>query len=163
MPSFDVVSEVNRMEIKNAIDLALRELATRFDFKNSPASIEYDQKANTIQLRANDAAHLKSLREILINKLARRNVDLRNIEQKDPEISPLGHATQNLLIKQGLDGDTAKQITKAIKALNLKVQATLQDRQIRVSGKKKDDLQAVIAALRSQDFNIALQFTNFRD
>ncbi|MCS7009235.1 MAG: YajQ family cyclic di-GMP-binding protein [Chthoniobacterales bacterium] len=163
MPSFDIVSEVNRMEVKNAIDLALRELATRFDFKGSPASIEYNQKEDSIQLKAQDASRLKSLREILINKLARRNVDLRNIQQLDPEISPLGHASQKIIVKQGLDPDSAKQITKAIKALNLKVQSTLQDRQIRVSGKKKDDLQTVIAALRSQDFGIALQFTNFRE
>lgn len=163
MPSFDVVSEVNKMEIKNAVDQALKELASRFDFRGSPASIEIDGKTGSLNLKAEDASKLKGLREILINKLAKRNIDLRNVIQKDPAISPLGHATQELAIQQGIEGEKAKEISKAIKASGSKVQTVLQDRQIRVTGKKKDELQEVIAFLRSQDFEVGLAFTNFRD
>jgi uncharacterized protein YajQ (UPF0234 family) len=163
MPSFDVVSEVDRMEVKNAVDAAHKELASRFDFKGSNAAIDLDPKAGKIHLKAEDASRLKGLREIMVGKLAKRNIDLRNVEAKEPAISPLGHATQDLLIKQGLDGDKAKEITKAVKAAHPKVQSVLQDRQIRVTGKKRDDLQAVISFLRGQDFEVGLSFTNFRD
>jgi uncharacterized protein YajQ (UPF0234 family) len=163
MPSFDIVSEVANQEIDNAINQARKELATRFDFKGSTASIELESKENKIKLAAEDGSRLKSLAEIVIGKLAKRDVDLRNIERKDPAISPLGHATQEFHIKQGLDGDKAKEIVKAIKAANFKVQNAIQDRQIRVTGKKRDDLQAVIAFCRSKDFGVALGFKNFRD
>jgi uncharacterized protein YajQ (UPF0234 family) len=163
MPSFDIVSEVANQEIDNAINQARKELATRFDFKGSTASIELEAKENKIKLAAEDGSRLKSLAEIVIGKLAKRDVDLRNIERKDPAISPLGHATQEFHIKQGLDGDKAKEIVKAIKAANFKVQSALQERQIRVTGKKRDDLQAVIAFCRSKDFGVALGFKNFRD
>jgi cyclic-di-GMP-binding protein len=162
MPSFDVVSEVDKQEIDNAINQARKELATRFDFKNCHASIELTNP-NLIELRAEDAARLKSLLEVLIGRLAKRNIDLRNVERQDPAISPLGHARQELHIKQGLDGDKAKEIIKAIKGCDAKVQSQLQERQIRVSGKKKDELQAVIQFLRSRDFGVALGFKNFRD
>src|SRR3712207_1682627 len=109
MPSFDIVSEVDKQEIDNAINQARKELATRFDFKGSTASIELEPRENKINLSAEDASRLKSLEEIVINKLAKRNVDLRNIERKDPAISPLGHATQELHIRQGLEGDKAKE------------------------------------------------------
>ena len=163
MPSFDIVSEVDNQEIDNAINQARKELATRFDFKGSTATIELDAKANKIKLAAEDASRLKSLSEITVGKLAKRNIDLRNIDRKDPAISPLGHATQEFHVKQGLDGDKAKEIVKAIKGADFKVQSTLQERQIRVTGKKRDDLQAVIAFCRSKDFGVALNFTNFRD
>lgn len=163
MPSFDVVSEVDRMEVKNAVDAAQRELASRFDFKGATATIELDTKTGSVLLAVDDAARLKALREIAINKLAKRGIDLRNVEQKDPDISPLGHSRQELAIKQGLDGDKAKEISKAVKALGLKVQSALQDRQVRVTGTKRDDLQKVITALRAADFGVGLNFTNFRD
>jgi cyclic-di-GMP-binding protein len=143
MPSFDIVSEVDKQEIDNALNQANKELSTRFDFK--------------------DAARLRSLMEIMVGKLAKRGVDLRNVDRKDPAISPLGHARQEIHIKQGLEGDKAKEITKAIKAEGLNVQCQLQDRQIRVTGKKKDDLQTVIQLLRRKDFGVALNFKNFRD
>src|SRR5947208_7517198 len=138
MPSFDIVSEVDRQEIDNALNQARKELVARFDFKGSTAAAEVEK--DVIKLSAEDANHLKGLLEIVINKLARRNVDLRNVERKDPAISSVGHATQELHIKQGLDGEKAKEIIKAIKATDLKVQCALQDRQIRVTGKKRDDL-----------------------
>src|SRR6476619_2464366 len=163
MPSFDIVSEVVNQEIDNAINQARKELAARFDFKGSSASIELEARENKIKLAAEDASRLKSLAEIVIGKLAKRDVDLRNVERKDPAISPLGHATQEFHIKQGLEGDKAKEIIKAIKAAEFKVQSALQERQIRFTGKKRDDLQAVIAFCRSKDFNVALGFKNFRD
>jgi uncharacterized protein YajQ (UPF0234 family) len=163
MPSFDIVSEVETQEIDNAINQARKELATRFDFKGSSATIEWQAKESKIELKAEDASRLKSLHEIVIGKLAKRNVDLRNVERKDPAISPLGHATQDFVIKQGLDGEKAKEIVKAIKAGNFKVQSALQDRQIRVTGKKRDELQEVIAFCRSRDFGVSLTFKNFRD
>jgi len=163
MPSFDIVSEVDKMEIENAVNAAIKELATRFDFKGSTAKIEWLDKDSKIKLSAEDASRVKGLQEITMGKLAKRNIDLRNIDKKDPAISPLGHAVQELLVKQGIDGDKAKEIVKAIKAQDFKVQSALQDRQIRVTGKKRDDLQAVIQFLRSKDFEVGLAFKNFRD
>ncbi len=162
MPSFDVVSEVDRQEIDNAINQARKELASRFDFKGTLATIELG-KEGAIQLSAEDASRLKGLREIVISKLAKRDIDLRNIDPKEPAISPLGHARQELAVKQGLDGDKAKEIIKSIKGLNIKVQASQQDRQIRVTGTKRDDLQKVISHLRAENFEVSLAFKNFRD
>jgi cyclic-di-GMP-binding protein len=162
MPSFDIVSEVDKQEIDNALNQANKELSTRFDFKDSKATIERTSP-DVLELTAEDAARLRSLMEIMVGKLAKRGVDLRNVDRKDPAISPLGHARQEIHIKQGLEGDKAKEITKAIKAAGLNVQCQLQDRQIRVTGKKKDDLQTVIQLLRRKDFGVALNFKNFRD
>jgi uncharacterized protein YajQ (UPF0234 family) len=162
MPSFDVVSEVDKQEVDNAINQARKELSTRFDFKDSKAAIERVD-LTLIELSAEDASRLRSLVEIVIGKLAKRNIDLRNIERKDPALSPLGHARQEIHIKQGLEGDKAKEIIKAIKGLDVKTQSQLQDRQIRVTGKKRDDLQAVIQFLRGKDFGVSLGFKNFRD
>jgi cyclic-di-GMP-binding protein len=155
MPSFDIVSEVDRMEVKNALDQAVKELASRFDFKGAKADIQLDPKTGSLLLSVDDGDKLKALREIIIGKLAKR--------KKDPDISPLGHSRQELAIKQGLEGDKAKEISKAIKAMNLKVQSTNQDGQVRVTGAKRDDLQKVIASLRAADFGVSLAFKNFRD
>ncbi len=162
MPSFDIVSEIDKQEIDNAVNQARKELATRFDFKGSQASIELAKEGH-IKLSAEDANRLKGLLEIVIAKLAKRNVDLRNVERKEQAISSIGHATQELRIKQGLEGAKAKEIIKAIKEQDFKVQSALQEQQIRVTGKKRDDLQAVIAFVRSKDFGVALSFVNFRD
>jgi uncharacterized protein YajQ (UPF0234 family) len=161
MPSFDIVSEVDKQEIDNALNQARKELATRFDFKGSAALILYEKDA--ITLTAQDGGRLRGLREIVIGKLSKRGVDLRNIDQGEPDISPLGHARQELKIRQGLEGDKAKEIIHAIKGTGLKVQSALQDRQIRVTGKKKDDLQTVIQFVKSRDFGVATNFKNFRD
>jgi uncharacterized protein YajQ (UPF0234 family) len=162
MPSFDVVSEVDKQEVDNAINQARKELSTRFDFKDSKATIQLADPT-LIELSAEDAGRLRSLVEIVIGKLAKRNIDLRNIERKDPAISPLGHARQEIHIKQGLEGEKAKEIIKAIKGLDVKIQSQMQDRQIRVTGKKRDDLQAVIQFLRGKDFGVGLSFKNFRE
>lgn len=163
MPSFDIVSEIDKQEIDNAVNQAVKELATRFDFKGSSATIEWILKDSKIALKAEDASRLKSLHDMVTGKLAKRNIDLRNVERKDPAISPLGHATQDFIIKQGLDGDKAKEIVKEIKASGFRVQSALQERQIRVTGKSRDDLQSVIGFCKSRDFGVALGYQNFRD
>ncbi len=162
MPSFDIVSEVDHGELVNALMQARKELVTRFDFKNSPADIE-EASPVLVKLAAADASKLAGLLEIVVGKLAKRNIDLRNIDRKDPAISSMGRATQELHIKQGLEGEKAKEIIKAVKEEGFKVQCSLQDRQIRVTGKKRDDLQAVIQFARSRDFGVSLHFKNFRD
>jgi uncharacterized protein YajQ (UPF0234 family) len=161
MPSFDIVSEVDRGEIDNAINQANKELSTRFDFKGSSAKIALEK--NEINLSAEDGTRLKALLEIVIGKLAKRAIDLRNVDRQEPAISPLGHATQKLVIKQGIEGDKAKEVIKAIKATTGKVQCALQEQQIRVTGKKRDDLQEVIGFVRGKDFGVSLGFKNFRD
>ncbi|HEY2713667.1 MAG TPA: YajQ family cyclic di-GMP-binding protein [Chthoniobacterales bacterium] len=161
MPSFDIVSEVDKQEIDNALNQARKELATRFDFKGSRAEIQSEKEK--IILTAEDGARLRGLREIVIGKLSKRGVDLRNIAQEEPAISSMGHARQELKIQQGLEGEKAKEIIQAIKAGGFKVQNQLQDRQIRVTGKKRDELQEVIAFVRSKDFGVATSFKNFRD
>jgi len=162
VPSFDIVSEVDHGELGNALAQARKELASRFDFKNSPAEID-EASPILIKLAAADSSKLAGLLEIVVSKLAKRNIDLRNIDRKDPAVSSVGRATQELHVKQGLEGDKAKEIIKAIKEEALKVQCSLQDRQIRVTGKKKDDLQAVIQFARSRDFGVSLAFKNFRE
>src|SRR5437773_565869 len=128
MPSFDIVSEVDKQELDNAINQARKELATRFDFKGVTAEILPEK--DKIILTAQDAAHLRGLREILVGKLSKRGVDLRNIEQDEPAISSVVHARQELKIRQGLEGNKAKEIIQAIKSQGFKVQSQLQDRQI---------------------------------
>ena len=161
MPSFDIVSEVDTQEIDNALNQARKELLTRFDLKD--AKTEIVQEKDKIILTADDANHLRALREIVIGKLSKRGVDLRNVKQEEPSLSSVGHARQELKIQQGLEGNKAKEIVQAIKSQGFKVQSQMQDRQIRVSGKKKDDLQAVIQFVKSRDFAVATNFKNFRD
>ena len=160
MPSFDVVSEVDMMEVKNAIEQAQKELANRFDFREAKAEIILEKEQ--IKLSAINAFKIQALEEIVLGKLARRNVSLKNIERKEADISPLGHARQELKLKQGLETDVAKTITTAIRDTKIKVQTQIQDRQVRVTGKNRDDLQEVIAFLRGKEFPVALNYTNFR-
>ncbi|MCD6039464.1 MAG: hypothetical protein K0S27_864 [Gammaproteobacteria bacterium] len=160
MPSFDVVSKVDHHEVTNAIDQANREINTRFDLKGTNTRVELSK--NTITLIAPADFQLKQLDEILRNKLAKRNVDTRSLDYKTPEIK-LNEARQVIEVKQGLDTEAAKKIVKSIKEANLKVQTTIQGEQVRVTGKKRDDLQAVIAYLRDAKLNLSLQFENFRD
>src|SRR6266511_871590 len=161
MPSFDIVSQVNSMEIENAVNLARKELANRFDFKGSQAEIVL--KKNEIKLSAEDRFKMKGLTEIVIGKIAKRNISLKSVEQCEPEVSPLGHARQLIKIRQGIPTDIAKQVTGFIRDGKFKVTTQIQDQQIRVTGKSRDELQAVIAAVRAKDFPVALQFQNFRD
>ncbi len=161
MPSFDIVSKVDSMEVENAINQAKKELATRFDFKGSKAEIV--QVKDEITLTAEDQFKLKSLNEIVIGRLGKRNVSMKNLERKEPEISPLGHGRQVIKIKQGIEQAAAKQITAFIRDGKHKVTTQIQGDAIRVTGKSRDELQEVIAAVRAQDFPVALSFQNFRD
>ncbi|MBI4661886.1 MAG: YajQ family cyclic di-GMP-binding protein [Verrucomicrobia bacterium] len=161
MPSFDIVSKVNPMEVENAVNQARKELANRFDFKGTKAEIVLEK--NEIKLAAEDKFKIKALEEIMVGKLAKRQVSLKNVERTDPEISPLGHARQVLKIKQGIDAPVAKDLTAFIRDLKLKVTTQIMEDQVRVTGKNKDDLQAVIAAVRGREFPVALSFQNFRD
>ncbi|MBI5687223.1 MAG: YajQ family cyclic di-GMP-binding protein [Verrucomicrobia bacterium] len=161
MPSFDIVSQVSSMEIENAVNIAKKELANRFDFKGSKAEILLEK--NEIKLSAEDEFKIKGLSEIVLGKLAKRNISLKSLDQGEPDISPLGHARQTIKIKQGIETEMAKQITTFIRDGKHKVTTQIQDQQIRVTGKSRDELQAVIAAVRGHEFPVALQFQNFRD
>src|SRR5258705_830945 len=160
MPSFDIVSQVNSMEIENAVNQAKKELANRFDFKGSKAEIALEK--NEIKLSAEDQFKIKALQEIVMGKLAKRQISLKNVEKLEPEVSPLGHSRQVIKIKQGIETTIAKQITSFVRDAKLKVTTQIQGEEIRVTGKSKDDLQGVIAAVRAKDFPVALQFQNFR-
>jgi uncharacterized protein YajQ (UPF0234 family) len=161
MPSFDVVSQVNSMEIENAVNQAKKELANRFDFKGSTAEIVLEK--DEIKLSAEDQFKIRALGEIMMGKLAKRNISLKNVEKAEPDISPLGHARQVIKIKQGLEHTVAKQVTQLIRDKKFKVTSAIQGTEIRVSGKSRDELQAVIAALRAAEFPVSLQFVNFRE
>ena len=161
MPSFDIVSQVNSMEIENAVNTAKKELANRFDYKGSKAEIVLEK--SDIKLAAEDHFKMKGLVEIVVDKLARRKISLKSVDQGQPDFSPLGHARQVIKIKQGIETEVAKQVTGFIRNGKFKVSTQIQDQQIRVTGKSRDELQAVIAGVQAQDFPVALQFQNFRD
>lgn len=161
MPSFDVVSEVSSMEIENAVNQAKKELANRFDFKGSNAEIVLEK--NEIKLSAGDQFKIKALHEIVIGKLARRQISLKSVESMPADVSPLGHSRQVIKIKQGIEQAVAKQIAAFIRDAKMKVTTQIQGDAIRVSGKSRDDLQSVIAAVRGHEFPVALSFQNFRD
>lgn len=161
MPSFDIVSQVNSMEIENAVNQAKKELANRFDFKGSNAEIVLEK--NEIKLSAEDHFRIKALEEMVMGKVAKRQISLKNIEKGEPDLSPLGHARQVIKIKQGVEPAVAKEVTGYIRNLKLKVTTQIQGEEIRVTGKSRDDLQSVISAVQGHDFAVALQFQNFRD
>ncbi len=161
MASFDIVSRVDSMEIENAVNQARKELANRFDFKGSSAEIALVK--DEIQLAAEDQFKIRALSEIVMGRLAKRNISLKNVEKNEPDVSPLGHARQVIKIKQGIEQEAAKRITGFIRERKFKVTTQIQGTEIRVAGKSRDELQAVIGALRAQDFPVALQFQNYRD
>src|SRR5215471_8981999 len=161
MPSFDIVSQVNSMEIENAVNQSKKELANRFDFKGSKAEITLDK--TEIRLTAEDQFKIRTLAEIVMARLSKRNISLKSVEKAEPDISPLGHARQVIKIKQGLDATVAKQITGFIRDSKAKVTTQIQGDEVRVTGKSRDELQSVIAAVRAKDFPVAVQFVNFRD
>jgi uncharacterized protein YajQ (UPF0234 family) len=161
MPSFDIVSQVSTMEIENAVNQSKKELANRFDFKGSHAEIVLEK--SEIKLTAENPFKLTALSEIVMGKLAKRSISLKNVERLEPEVSPLGHARQLIKIKQGLDPDIAKQVTGFIREQKLKVTTQIQGSEVRVTGKSRDELQTVIAVVRAHDFPVALQFQNFRE
>jgi uncharacterized protein YajQ (UPF0234 family) len=162
MPSFDVVSEVDMQEVRNAVDQANREATTRFDFKGTDSAIELTDKELVLNSSTED--RLRALYQVLQEKMVKREVSLKSFEVGKIEEASRGAARQKLTIRAGVSSDHAKKINKFIKDLGLKgVASQTQGDQLRVNGKKRDDLQAVINALKTEDFGIPLQFNNFRD
>jgi uncharacterized protein YajQ (UPF0234 family) len=162
MPTFDVVSEVDKQEVRNAIDQAQRELATRFDFKGSNSSIEAHDLELT--LRSSTEDRMRAVRQVLEEKLVKRGVSMKALEYGKEEEAAGATVRQTAKLNAGISSDKARELNKFIKELGLKgIQSQAQGEQLRVTGKKRDDLQAVIAALREGDFGVPLQFTNFRD
>jgi len=160
MPSFDTVSELNQHELANAVDQANRELAQRFDFKDSGARFEL--KELTITLHAQVDFQLKQMLEILKLRLSKRGIDLKCLEVKEPHTT-LASAQQEVLLRHGIDAETGKALMRLLKDSRLKVQASLQGDKVRITGKQRDDLQAAIALLRTAKVDRPLQFNNFRD
>ena len=160
MPSFDAVSEVNHHELSNAVDQANREVATRFDFKGTGSNFELSE--SRITMNTESEFQLQQMYDMLCNKLVKRGIDIACLELADPVVQ-LKTATQVVTVREGIDTPTAKKMVKLIKELKLKVQAAIQGEQLRVTGKKRDDLQTVMALLREGGFGLPLQFKNFRD
>jgi uncharacterized protein YajQ (UPF0234 family) len=162
MPSFDVVSEIDMQEVRNAVDQASREVANRYDFKGTNSSIELGE--NEITMRSVSEDRLDALRQVLEEKLVRRKVSLKAVDYGKVEEASGGAARQSAALVAGISTEKAKAINKFVKGLGLKgVQSQVQGEQLRVTGKKRDDLQSAIKALREEDFGIPLQFSNFRD
>ena len=162
MPSFDVVSELDYHELTNAVDQAIRELESRFDFKGTDAKFTLNK--NELDLEAPVDFQLKQMLDIVKLKLTKRGIDLVCLEVKDPEIN-LARARQKVILREGIDADGARKIQRAIKDSKLKVQAAIQGTKVRVTGKSRDELQLAMALLRQQklEVEVALQFNNFRD
>ena len=160
MPSFDIVSEVDRHELTNAVDQANRELSTRFDFKGVEA--KFEQEGESITLSAPSEFQLKQMNDILRARLIARGIDARCLEFKDVLTNVAG-ARQTVLVKQGIERELAKKIQSSLKDAKLKVDSQINGDKLRVNGKKRDDLQAAIALLKGAEFELPLQFDNFRD
>ena len=162
MPTFDVVSEIDQQEVRNAVDQASREVSTRFDFKGTESTIELTEK--TIELHTESEGRLQALTQVLEEKLVKRGVSLKALAYGKVEEATKGTVRQTVTLNVGISADKAREIGKFLKDLGLKgVSHQTQGDQLRVSGKKRDDLQTAIAALKDHDFGIPLQFTNFRD
>ena len=161
MPSFDVVSEINKPELTNAVDQANREISNRFDFKGSDARVESSD--NFLTVFADNDFQVKQAADVLYNKLAKRGIDIACIDAKDVEEIGGGKAKQTLNLQEGIDKELTKKLIKIIKDQKLKVQTAIQGEQLRVTGKKRDDLQAVIAVLKESKIDLPLQYINFRD
>ncbi len=160
MPSFDVVSEVDHHELTNAVDQMNREITNRFDFKGSGAKVEL--KEQLMNLEAENEFQIKQMHDIIYKKLASRGIDTSCLEQGKIEERGM-RAYQVITVREGIDSELAKKIVKMIKETKMKVQAAIQGEQVRVTGKKRDDLQSVIEMLKGADIDLPLQFNNFRD
>ncbi|MEZ5343638.1 MAG: YajQ family cyclic di-GMP-binding protein [Acidimicrobiales bacterium] len=164
MPSFDVVSEIDLQEIRNAVDQAQREVVTRFDFKGTNSTVELDDKAMLIELNTASHDRMFALRQVLEEKLVKRKVSLKSVDFADPEDASGGRSRLKVSLKAGISSEMAKKINTHIKDMKLKgVNSQTQGDQVRVTGKKLDLLQSVIASLKEGDFDLPLQFQNFRD
>jgi uncharacterized protein YajQ (UPF0234 family) len=163
MPSFDIVSEVNHVEVRNAVDQANKEIANRFDFKGSDARVELNDRDRTLTVFADDEFKLRQVRDVLTGKLAKRGVDIRALEPGRMESVSGNKVREVIKVREGIEQERAKGIVKLIKDSKLKVQGSIQGDAVRVSGAKKDTLQEAIALIRKSVTDIPLQFRNFRD
>ena len=161
MPSFDIVSQVDLQEVDNAVNSVAREIKQRYDFKDSDASI--DRNGETLTLMADNDQQHKALQEMLKVHMTRRDIDPKSLEFNTAEQASGNKIRQNIMVKQGISQDIAKRITKEIKAEKLKVQAAIRGEEIRVTGKKRDDLQATISMIKTLNIDLPLQYINFRD
>lgn len=162
MPSFDIVNEINAQEVDNAVNNTLKEVSTRYDFRGLHTEVEFAKKENRIDIVAAESMKLKAVKDMLIKHFIKRNLEPKVLEYGTEEGTSQGHVKMSVSIKEGIDKETAKKIVKEIKNLKLKVQPAIQDNQVRVSGKKIDDLQEVILHLKRKDFGIPLQFVNMK-
>jgi uncharacterized protein YajQ (UPF0234 family) len=160
MPSFDVVSELDGHEVANAVDQANREVENRFDFKGTGSKFELADYVVTLEAQAD--FQLRQMLDMLTQKLARRGLDVACMDPQEPEIT-LNRARQKIVLRHGIDSDTAKKIVRMVKDSKLKVQAAIQGDQVRVTGKKRDDLQSVIGLIKGAGLSVPLQYKNFRD
>jgi len=160
MPSFDVVSEIDTHELTNAVDQAIRELSQRFDFKDTDAAFELED--TTVTMTAPADFQLKQMLDILKLRIAKRGIDVACLEVKDAEVN-LARAKQLVVLRHGIDAETGRKVSRLIKDSKLKVQAQIQGEKVRVTGKKRDDLQEAMAVLRKAPLEVPLQFNNFRD
>ncbi len=164
MASFDIVSQIDTQEVRNAVDQADREVTNRYDFKDTNSTIEYDEKGSTITLESASHDRTSAFKQILEEKLIKRKISLKAVEFGEITDSAGGRARLDVSLKAGISSDMAKKLNKHIKDLKLKgIQSQTQGEQLRVNGKKRDALQEVIAALKKADFDLPLQFENFRD
>jgi len=162
MLSFDIVNQVNEQEVDNAVNNTLKEISTRYDFRGLHTEVNFDRKENKIEIQAAESMKLQAVREMLVKHFVKRGLKPQVLEFGKPEGSSSGAVKVTADIKEGIDRETAKKIVKEIKNTKLKVQPAIQEDQVRVSGKKIDDLQEVMQILKSKDFGIPLQFINLR-
>ncbi|MBO6524283.1 MAG: YajQ family cyclic di-GMP-binding protein [Balneolaceae bacterium] len=162
MASFDIVNEINAQEVDNAVNNTLKEINTRYDFRGLHTEVTYHKNENRIHLVAAESMKMKAIKEMLIKNFVKRGIDSKVLEFGDEEGTSQGHLKMDVALKEGIDRETAKKIVKEIKTMKMKVQPQIQDNQVRVTGKKIDDLQAAIKELKSKDMGIPLQFVNFK-
>jgi uncharacterized protein YajQ (UPF0234 family) len=163
MPSFDVVSRVDMQEMDNAVNQVKKEITTRFDFRGSKTEIELDRKESKISLLTEDDMKLRAIKDMLIAKVVRRSIDAEALDFGTPEKAGGDMLKQVVTIVNGIDIDTARKVVKTVKDTKIKVQAAIQGEEVRITGKKRDDLQDAINALKEADFGMPLQYVNFRE
>jgi len=162
MPSFDIVSELDLQEVDNAVNNVKKETETRYDFRGVKTEIDFNRKAKSISIITGDDMKIRAIRDMLISHFVRRKVDPKAMDFSEPEKTSMGQLKQTITLHDGIDKDSARKLVKIIKDSKLKVQAAIQDEQVRVTGKQIDDLQSVISLLRTTEFELPLQFVNMK-
>lgn len=162
MASFDIVNKIDVQEVDNAINNTLKEISTRYDFRGLHTEVEFHKKENRIHLVAAESMKLEAVKDMLIKNFIKRNISPKVLDFKEAQGTSQGHLKMDVVLKEGIDKETAKKITKEIKGLKMKVQPQIQDDQVRVTGKKIDELQAVIKHLKAKDMGVPLQFVNMK-